>query len=100
MARWLEGPGSIGSADEYSYPGHRLGLPESGPGSIAGVGRRVLALSLDWWACALISTRFHITADEQSLAVLGLFWAECTALVAFNGASFGQRVCGIARRLA
>ncbi|MGO9653847.1 MAG: RDD family protein, partial [Mycobacterium sp.] len=31
-----------------AYPGERLGLPESGPGSLAPVGRRVAALTIDW----------------------------------------------------
>lgn len=30
------------------YPGERLGLPESGPRSVARVGRRIIALALDW----------------------------------------------------
>lgn len=30
------------------YPGQRLGLPPSGPGSIAGMFRRILALLVDW----------------------------------------------------
>jgi len=46
---WLSGaePGSdLGSND---YPGQRLGLPESGPGSIARFGRRIGALMIDWF---------------------------------------------------
>jgi uncharacterized RDD family membrane protein YckC len=40
-------PGSdLGSDD---YPGQRLGLPETGPGSIARFGRRIAALLIDWF---------------------------------------------------
>jgi uncharacterized RDD family membrane protein YckC len=40
-------PGSdLGPND---YPGQRLGLPESGPGSIARFGRRITALLIDWF---------------------------------------------------
>jgi uncharacterized RDD family membrane protein YckC len=31
-----------------AYPGQPLGLPETGPGSLAGMGRRLLALLVDW----------------------------------------------------
>jgi uncharacterized RDD family membrane protein YckC len=30
------------------WPGQRLGLPKSGPGAVAGWGRRLLALIIDW----------------------------------------------------
>ncbi|PBA31563.1 RDD family protein [Mycobacterium intracellulare] len=31
-----------------AYPGEKLGLPESGPGSLARMGRRLGALTIDW----------------------------------------------------
>ncbi|OBH91499.1 RDD family protein [Mycobacterium sp. E2733] len=31
-----------------AYPGERLGLPETGPGSLAPMGRRLGALMIDW----------------------------------------------------
>ena len=40
------------------YPGERLGLPQSGPGSIAHLGRRVFALILDYAAATVISMTF------------------------------------------
>ncbi|MCB1292192.1 RDD family protein [Mycolicibacterium sp.] len=46
LGSWLSGPQSSGSGGEY--PGARLGLPESGPGSIAGIWRRIGALLVDW----------------------------------------------------
>ncbi|MGK2880706.1 MAG: RDD family protein [Mycobacterium sp.] len=53
MRSWLSGPEPIesgtsnGGASEY--PGQRLGLPQSGPGSVARFGRRVGAMTLDWF---------------------------------------------------
>lgn len=41
-----------------SYPGERLGLPESGSLSIARVGRRVGALLIDYVAASIIATGF------------------------------------------
>jgi uncharacterized RDD family membrane protein YckC len=40
------------------YPGERLGLPAEGPGSIAKLGRRVLALLVDYAVATLIATAF------------------------------------------
>ena len=43
-----------GPTEEFRYPGNRLGLPADGPGSVAGWGRRVLALFVDWVACLAV----------------------------------------------
>ena len=40
---------------ESFYPGKRFGLPEHGPGSVASMPRRILALFIDWLLCMLIS---------------------------------------------
>ena len=53
IGSWLSGPepSQSGSLDQQpnDYPGQRLGLPESGPGSIARFGRRIAALLIDWF---------------------------------------------------
>jgi len=36
------------SGSRPTYPGEMLGLPESGPGSLAPMGRRLAALLIDW----------------------------------------------------
>lgn len=41
-----------------SYPGERLGLPESGSTSIARVGRRIGALLIDYVAASILATAF------------------------------------------
>ena len=54
MAGWLDswmpgapvGPNGLTDSD---YPGERLGLPASGVGSVAGFGRRLAALTIDWF---------------------------------------------------
>ncbi|WKG01335.1 RDD family protein [Mycolicibacterium sp. HK-90] len=55
MGTWLSGPGPFNADDgndgqdgRGKYPGERLGLPESGPGSVARFGRRIAALLVDW----------------------------------------------------
>ncbi|GAA2890328.1 RDD family protein [Microbacterium esteraromaticum] len=40
------------------YPGQRLGMPISGPGSIARPGRRISALLIDYFAATIIAIGF------------------------------------------
>jgi uncharacterized RDD family membrane protein YckC len=49
LGSWLSGstPGSASGPNDY--PGQRLDLPQYGPGSIAGFGRRIAALLIDWF---------------------------------------------------
>lgn len=46
VGSWLEGPDT-----GRSHPGERLGRPAEGPGSVGRVGRRAVALFLDWYLC-------------------------------------------------
>jgi len=48
----------VTEVSENTYPGERLGLPESGSGSIARPGRRIAALFIDYLASSLIATAF------------------------------------------
>ena len=41
-----------------TYPGERLGLPETGTGSVARPGRRIAALLIDYLAATIIATGF------------------------------------------
>lgn len=49
--------GRVQQAEEpvpQMLPGAKLGLPAVGPGSVAGWGRRIAALFLDWFAASLL----------------------------------------------
>ncbi len=83
--------------DEEAYRGQSLGLPASGPGSMAPTGRRVVALFIDWFAALLISRALvgEPTAPWEQFATLGIFALEVTVLTWLWGASFGQRLLGI-----
>jgi uncharacterized RDD family membrane protein YckC len=48
LGSWMSGSAPDGTGPN-DYPGQRLGLPESGPGSIARFGRRIGALMIDWF---------------------------------------------------
>ena len=54
---WLEGPAIVGSGG--SFPGEGLGLPESGPGSVATVGIRFISIFADFVICQLIGALLH-----------------------------------------
>lgn len=63
---WLDGPQIPGEKDDFDapgkWPGEKLGLPESGSGALAPVGRRAFGVLIDWAMCMLIaSTIAHFT---------------------------------------
>ncbi|WP_024332826.1 RDD family protein [Gordonia hirsuta] len=64
---WLTGP--YQSPDNIEYRGEDLGLPETGPGSIAGGWLRVLALLIDWFLAMAIA--FLITGPREEIVVNG-----------------------------
>lgn len=87
----------VDEAQASQYRGQRLGLPESGPGSMAGTGSRVLALMVDWVA-ALIISRVLVGTPEtaaETFVTLGVFGVEVALLTWLAGASFGQRIVGL-----
>ncbi|MDI5968257.1 RDD family protein [Streptomyces sp. SL13] len=57
LGSWLQGPRAAAEqmGADFGYRGERLGLPKDGPGSIAPVGRRLVALFVDWALCLLIA---------------------------------------------
>ena len=89
IGSWLTGPDTSGIS---KYPGERLGLPESGPGSIARAGRRIVAIMVDWGIALLIS---NLVFGGDSWANLAVFAAEQMLLVGTLGYSIGHRLVGI-----
>ena len=97
IGSWLSGPDSAGSPDEY--PGQRLGLPESGPGSVARQGRRVAALAIDWllaYGIAALGLTFGlITMRFLSMTVLVVWFVIGVAAVRLYGFTPGQSLMGL-----
>lgn len=85
---WL---GSREAAGDEGYPGKRLGLPEEGAGSVAGYGRRLVALLIDWLLCLVISL-WAVHSREWTLLI---FAAQDYLLTALAGITIGKRVVGI-----
>jgi len=103
-------PGSLGqvadnAADTASaneaYPGHRLGLPQEGRGSLASWRARIGALIIDWAACMAVAVGFFGSAvltggGWRAWMILTVFCVESTVLSWLAGGSFGQLLSRIA----
>jgi uncharacterized RDD family membrane protein YckC len=92
-------PGT-GAGEEFRFPGNRLGLPEDGPGSVAGWGRRILALFLDWLIAGLIASAvtskpMWAGGNDYNTAQLVTFFAITAILTGLAGATIGHRLCGL-----
>ena len=63
------------------------------------LGRRVLAITLDWLACyaivAALSGGIGQMTPDRSPIILALFFAELLILTALTGASLGQKTFGL-----
>ena len=86
---WLSGTRAGG--EENGYPGQDLGLPETGPRSVAGVGRRIGALCIDWLLCTIIAV-FLFRSQYWTIVV---FAVEVYLLTALTGFTMGKRLLGI-----
>ena len=92
---WLSGPqaglprDSDGTGERYR--GERLGLPETGPGALASVGRRVGAISVDWAIATLFA--WLVVSDLQWNFAM---WAGISIItVALFSVTPGQVALGI-----
>jgi len=69
------------------------------PGEVAGLGRRLAALAVDWLVSIGVSLLLFRDVEygslESSVAILLIFAAELILLTWLTGASFGQRILGI-----
>jgi uncharacterized RDD family membrane protein YckC len=87
---WLGGTPDPGGA-AGNFPGEQLGLPEQGRGSVASIGRRLLALLIDWALCTLIA----LAAFHSRWWTLPVFAVETYLLTALTGFTVGKRILGI-----
>lgn len=96
------GPGDA----EFRYRGNRLGLPDSGPGSVPGFGRRLVALTVDWFAAAFLATLLFGAPSAWSPQTgsatgaagwlpLLVFAALTLVLLSLFGTTLGKRLVGV-----
>ena len=89
---WLSGTlGHPETGDADTYPGQRFGLPQEGRGSVASIGRRLLALLLDWLLCTLIA----LAVFHSRWWTLPIFAVETYLLTALTGFTVGKRILSI-----
>lgn len=94
---WLSGARAAGA--DLGYPGERLGLPEQGPGAVAGYGRRLVALVIDWLIALLVAqvltAALHWSPAARSFATLAIFGVFAWLLTGLFGTTAGKRLAGL-----
>lgn len=100
IGSWLSGPSqSDDSGQRSTYPGERLGLPETGPGSIARFGRRIAALLVDWLIslglAALAAAFGWVILSNLQTSQLVVWFVLGVASVRLFGFTPGQLVLGL-----
>ncbi|MFI2369767.1 RDD family protein [Streptomyces sp. NPDC018833] len=99
IGSWLSGPRAAAEdmGVDFGYRGQRLGLPETGPGSVAPLGRRFGALFLDWGLCCLIAYGLFAGSDQQATSnrALLIFLVMSVLTVGTVGCSPGKRLLGL-----
>lgn len=99
IGSWLQGPKATLEQQgiDFGYPGERLGYPQSGPGSLTSMGRRLIALLVDWATAGILANAFASQWTPSSLALLHLeiFLVQVLVFTVLLGASFGQQILGI-----
>ncbi|MFE6284163.1 RDD family protein [Streptomyces sp. NPDC057877] len=99
IGSWLSGPRAAleEAGADFGYRGEQLGLPETGPGSIAGPGRRLTALAVDWGLCLLIAYGLITDGYRQATGnwALLIFFVLSTLTVGTIGSTPGKRLLGL-----
>jgi uncharacterized RDD family membrane protein YckC len=109
FSTWLSGPPPSEAGDATQgpndFPGQRLGLPKDGSDSLAGIGRRIVALILDWfiaYGLASLVVTFGIVSSERflssqigSTAVMGVWLVLGVLAVRLFGFTPGQYALGL-----
>jgi uncharacterized RDD family membrane protein YckC len=101
MGSWLSGPraalepaeGTDGGTAQR-WRGERLGLPESGPGSVASLGSRAVALVIDIVLSGLVAGLFTAPELPRNWSLLAWFLITVST-VSFFGFTPGMGALGI-----
>ena len=80
------------SAVAQNWPGKRLGLPAAGSRSVARLGRRIIALVIDWGTAVVLSIAFFSYNQWATLAIFAV--AQVVLLLTANG-SVGHLLLGM-----
>jgi hypothetical protein len=87
------------AGSQGGYPGESLGCPQTGPGSLAGMGRRLLALMIDWliaYGLALLAMSFGAFSQALLSTMVLVVWLVLGAVtVRLFGFTPGQLALGL-----
>ena len=87
------------AGSQPGYPGETLGLPRSGPGSLVSMGRRLLALLIDWLIsyglALLVLSAGVIPKTALSTAILAIWFVLGVVSVRLFGFTPGQLALGL-----
>ena len=99
IGSWLSGPEPVKPGGDNGYPGKALGLPETGPRSLARLGRRFAALIIDWLIsyglAGLALTVGLVTTSTLPTAVLVIWFVLGVISVRLFGFTPGQYALGL-----
>ena len=87
-------PQRFGELEPSEWPGERLGLPDEGPRSVARVGRRVVAILIDWGLAAL-PAYLLIGGRHPELWNVLIFALLQILFIPTIGGSIGHRIMGL-----
>ena len=79
-------------SSNVNWPGKRLGLPFSGTGSLAKMGRRVAALSIDWAIALFLAATFF---KYDNTAILIVFVSLNYLFEVTTQGTIGHRLLGM-----
>ncbi|RXZ67617.1 RDD family protein [Agromyces albus] len=89
-------PQTFGDLEPSRWPGERLGLPESGPGSVARVGRRIGGLLIDWASAMLLALLFTPYESVAYTWVTPIVFGVLQVIfIPTLGGSIGHRAVGL-----
>ncbi|MGW4896643.1 RDD family protein [Kitasatospora sp. NPDC004240] len=99
LGSWIDGPKAAAEkmGADFGYRGERLGLPEEGPGSVAGPGRRIGAVFVDGWLVALVAYGLIAkgAVGSANMWTTPLFFVVTVLLLATTGTTVGKRLFGL-----
>lgn len=85
----------FGDLEPSKWPGERLGLPERGSRSVTRIGRRIVAILVDWGIAMLIGLLFApYNTGAYSWATYLVFIVMQVIFIPTIGGSIGHRITG------
>ena len=89
-------PQTFGDLEPSRWPGERLGLPKTGPGSVARIGRRIGGLFIDWASAMLLALLFTPYESVAYTWVTPVVFAVLQVIfIPTLGGSIGHRAVGL-----